>query len=93
MASALINRHRNIAIAVRRNRDGVSIIAYDSGKLSLQLLSDGEFRESWQEYDYPLDKLLDRLLTHARRIGATKGALNAIERLCADPMVTAPRLL
>ena len=93
MASVLINRHRNIAVAVRRNRTGVAIIAHSAGKLTLQQLSDDDFRESWQEYDYPLDKLLGHLLMHARRIGATKGALNAIERLCADPMVTAPRLL
>ena len=93
MASVLINRHRNIAVAVRRSRAGVAIIAHSAGKLTLQRISDSDFRETWQEYDYPLDKLLDRLLMHARRIGATKGALNAIERLCDDPMVTAPRLI
>lgn len=93
MAGALINRHRNIAVAVRRSRAGVSIIAHSAGKLVLQQLSDRDFRDSWQEYDYPLDKLLERFLAHARLVGATKGALAAIERLCADPMVTAPRLL
>ncbi len=93
MASALINRHRNIAVAVRRSRAGVAIIAHSAGKLTLQQLSDGDFRESWQEYDYPLDKLLERFLLHARLVGASKEALHAIERLCADPMVTAPRLL
>lgn len=93
MASALINRHRNVAVAVRRNRTGVAIITHSAGKLALQHISDHEFRASWQEYDYPLDALLQRFLAHAERIGATKAARNAIERLCADPRVTAPRLL
>lgn len=93
MASALINRHRNIAVAVRRNRAGVAIIAHSAGKLALEQLSDRDFRDTWQEYDYPLDKLLDRFLAHARSVGATKGALTAILRLAADPMQTAPRLL
>ncbi len=93
MASALINRHRNVAVAVRRNRAGVAIIAHSAGKLTLEQLSDRDFRDSWQEFDYPLDKLLERFLAHARQVGASKAALAAIERLCADPMVTAPRLL
>ena len=93
MASALINRHRNVAVAVRRNRAGVAIIAHSAGKLSLEQLSDQDFRDAWMEYDYPLDKLLERFLAHARDVGATKGALAAIERLAADPMLTAPRLL
>ena len=93
MASALINRHRNVAVAVRRSRAGVTIIAHSAGKLALQRISDSDFRDTWQEYDYPLDRLLERFLAHARLVGATKAALVAIERLCSDPMVTAPRLL
>ena len=93
MASALINRHRNVALAVRRSRSGVAIIAHGAGKLSLQVLADEDFRADWQEYDYPLDQLLARFLAHAREVGATKAALSAIERMCSDPMVTAPRLL
>lgn len=93
MASALINRHRNIALAIRRSRAGVAVIAHCAGKLSLQLLPPREFLESWQEYDYPLEQLLERFLAHARSVGASKAALNAIESLRADKAALAPRLL
>ena len=93
MASALINRHRNIAVAIRRSRKGVAIVAHEAGKLSLQHLPDREFLDTWQEYDYPLDQLLDRFLQHARDVGATKEARHAIESLRADAAALAPRLL
>jgi hypothetical protein len=93
MASVLINRSRHIAIAIRRERAGVAIVEHCSGRLSLQHLSDKEFIEGWQEYDYPLGQALDRFLLHAKEVGATKGALGAIEKLRGDPMALAPRLL
>ena len=93
MASALINSHRNVAVAIRRSRRGVAIVAHDAGKLSLQHLPASEFAQTWQEYDYPLEQLLDRFLAHARTVGATKAALNAIVALRADAAALAPRLL
>jgi hypothetical protein len=93
MATVLINRNRHIAIAIRRERAGVAIVEHSPGRLSLQHLTDKEFIEGWQEYDYPLEKALDRFLAHAQEVGATKGALNAIERLRTDPMALAPRLI
>ena len=89
----LINRERHIAIAIRRERAGVAIVEHSPGRLSLQHLSDKEFQEEWQEYDYPLDKALDRFIAHANEVGATKQALKAIDRLRNDPVALAPRLI
>ncbi len=93
MAAVLINRHRHIAIALRRERAGIAIIEHAPGRLCLQHLTDGEFVADWQEYDYPLDKALDRFLAHAQEVGATKSALRAIERLRLDKLALAPRLI
>ena len=93
MASVLINRNRHVALALRRETSGVTIVEHSAGRLTLQHLSDREFIEGWQEYDYPLDKLLDRFLLHAKEVGATKGAKNAIERLRADAVAMAPKLI
>jgi len=93
MAAVLINRHRHIAIALRRERAGIAIIEHASGRLSLQHLTDREFVADWQEYDYPLDKALDRFIAHANEVGATKGALRAIERLREDKLALSPRLI
>ena len=71
MASVLINRNRHVALALRRETSGVTIVEHSAGRLTLQHLSDREFIEGWQEYDYPLDKLLDRFLLHAKEVGAT----------------------
>lgn len=89
----LINRERRIAIAIRRERSGVAIVEHSPGRLSLQHLSDKDFLAEWQEYDYPLDKALDRFMAHANEAGATKQALKAIERLRNDPVALAPRLI
>lgn len=93
MAAVLINRNRRIAIALRRERAGVAIIEHSPGRLLLQHLSDKELAEEWREHDYPLGKALDRFLAHAQEVGATKGALRAMERLRDDPLALAPRLL
>lgn len=93
MAAVLIDRSRRIAIAVRRERAGIAIVEHSPGRLCLRHLSDQEFIEEWREYDYPLERALDRFLAHAREVGATRGALGAIERLRTDPMALAPRLI
>lgn len=93
MAAVLINRNRHVAVAIRRVASGVAIVEHAAGRLTLQHLSDKEFVEGWQEYDYPLEKVLDRFLAHAKEIGATKGALHAIEKLRGDSVLMAPRLL
>lgn len=93
MASVLINRSRHVAVALRREAAGVAIVEHSAGRLTVQHLSDRELIEEWQEYDYPLDKVLDRFLAHAREVGATKGAQNAIERLRGDAVLMAPKLI
>lgn len=93
MASVLINCNRHVAVAIRRDPTGVAIVEHSSGRLMLQHLSDKEFIERWQEYDYPLEKVLDRFLVHAKEIGATKGALHAIEKLRRDSVAMAPKLI
>ncbi len=93
MASVLIDRNRHVAIALRRESAGVAIVLHSAGRLKLQHLSDKEFIEGWQEYDYPLEKVLDRFLAHAEEVGATKSAKNAIARLRADAVLMAPKLI
>lgn len=93
MASVLINRNRHVAVAIRHGLTGVAIVEHSAGRLTLQHLSDKEFVEGWREYDYPLEKVLDRFLVHAKEVGATKGALNAIERLRGDSVAMAPKLI
>lgn len=93
MAAVLINRNRHIAIALRRERAGIAIVEHTPGRLSLQHLSDREFVADWQEYDYPLDKALERFIAHAQEVGATKSALKAIERLREDKLALSPRLI
>ena len=93
MASVLIDRNRHVAIALRRESAGVAIVEQTASMLTLQHLSDKEFIERWQEYDYPLEQVLDRFLAHAQVVGATRRAKNAIEKLRGDTAALAPKLI
>lgn len=89
----LIDRNRHIAIALRRGRAGVVIVEHTPRRLACRALSEREFREDWQECDYPLAEAVERFLGFAASVGATRQALAALERLRGDPLALAPRLI
>lgn len=89
----VINRTRHIAIAVRRDRHGVVIVPMSSGSLSAVHLTDKEFASAWTEYNYSLEKALDRFLAHVSAKGATKEAQESLQKLKNDPVALAPRIV
>lgn len=83
MSSVVLNRQRNVALAVRRDRHRccVLLIQMASGPLGLTRISDKEFAADWRVVPYPFSKALERFLEHAKEHSATAEARAVLERL------------
>ncbi|HTZ00383.1 MAG TPA: hypothetical protein VMB75_11125, partial [Rhodocyclaceae bacterium] len=75
------NNHRTTAIVIRYGRDQVTLVPMKGGKLFAETLSFDEFRESWSEVDYALEKALDTFLAHAQERGASAEVVRGLVRL------------
>lgn len=76
------NRHRNIALVIRRTGKHVTLVPMSASSLSAEHLSEAGFQEEWREMPgYPLARALERFMAHLEQHGATREAQEGLERL------------
>ena len=77
------NTRHETAIVTRRDGETAVFVRFNPGKLACERLTEAQFREQWQEMNYPLNEALVRFIEHAQAHGATREALNGLRRLQA----------
>lgn len=77
----LIDRHRHIAIVVKKGHKTAHMVRVRSGALRLIKCSAEEIVSDWMDAQYPFNEAMAKLLDVGKRQGITDGARVALEKL------------
>lgn len=77
----LQDRHRHVAIVVKKGKNYAHLVRVRSGTLRLEKCAAKEIVADWQDTRYPFSEALTRLMDIGRRQGMTEGAKVALEGL------------
>lgn len=76
-----MDRHRHMAIVVKRGRTSAQLVRVKSGMLKLTKHTAKELVEEWVDADYPFESAVAKLMELGKQHGITDGARLALEAL------------